>query len=290
MKTTKTLYLISLLFLFSCNVIHSQGIRISNIDYEDTVHVDEYQLHGMELEIPINEEYRFVKIKNITKVMNEKNENLVYIAAPVDSTDEFQKQLMHEFPSQKYFSIDRKNAILRFLFKSSPNRNIKQVSGNLAYIKKNRNTEIIGDLGIALNKNILPESAPFKAFQVDKAYVIEYLKREKIKEAKNKGISVEELEKSRKVLIDTFGPQDIQFLDNQLLLFIPGDREKILFIKFFDENDKEVILSENYNGMQEENELIAFNFEEKPNKNWKVKIYYEDANSIAIIPFDITNK
>lgn len=290
MTTTKTLYLISLLFLFSCNVSHSQEIRISNIEYEDTVHEDGYQLHGMELEIPVNEEYRFVKIKNITKVMNEKNENLVYIAAPVDSTDEFQKQLMHEFPSQKYFSIDRKNAILRFLFKSSPNRNIKQVSGNLAYIKKNRNTEIIGDLGIALNKNILPESAPFKAFQVDKEYVVEYLKREKIKEAKNNGISVEELEKGRKVLIDTFGSQDIQFLDNQLILFIPGDREKILFVKFFDENDKEVILSENYNGMQEENELIAFNFEEKPNKNWKVKIYYEDANSIAIIPFDITNK
>jgi len=115
MKTTKTLYLISLLFLFSCNVSHSQEIRISNIDYEDTVHVDEYQLHGMELEIPINEEYRFVKIKNITKVMNEKNENLVYIAAPVDSTDEFQKQLMHEFPSQKYFSIDRKKCNIEIL-------------------------------------------------------------------------------------------------------------------------------------------------------------------------------
>lgn len=277
----KSFNLISICFflsVFFCKA-YSQEIKIVSNEFEDIVNIADYPLNKMEIRIPFNEEFLFVKIKNIFKIVNLQNENLVYDVDTIGLMD------FNEFPYTKYRSISNEDAILDFLFKSVKNKKIKSISGVLSYLKKNTKTELVGSLNIGFNKNIISEYCPFKIFKYNEKQVNDYRILKKTIEARDKNTSIEVLAEDEKLLNEVFGPQGIQFSENQLIFLVTGESKKIIDVKFFDEYENEIeYFTEN---VIHERELISFNFDKKPDAKWNIKIYYEDVSSIVDIPFEI---
>lgn len=277
----KSFNLISIYFflsVFFCKA-YSQEIKIVSNEFEDIFNIADYPLNKMEIRIPFNEEFLFVKIKNIFKIVNLQNENLVYDVDTIGLMD------FNEFPYTKYRSISNEDAILDFLFKSVKNKKIKSISGVLSYLKKNTKTELVGSLKIGFNKNIISEYCPFKIFKYNEKQVNDYRILKKTIEARDKNTSIELLAEDEKLLNEVFGPQGIQFSENQLIFLVTGESKKIIDVKFFDEYENEIeYFTEN---VIHERELISFNFDKKPDAKWNIKIYYEDVSSIVDIPFEI---
>ena len=70
--------IIILLFVISSNKVNGQKISIFENTRDNIEGLEDYPLHEIVLNIPSDKKYKYVKIKSIEKVINEKNENLVY--------------------------------------------------------------------------------------------------------------------------------------------------------------------------------------------------------------------
>lgn len=277
----KYLGFIILFSAISCNKIQSQEISIYKNDGEDIENFEEYPLNEIQLSIPANEKYSYVKIKTIENVINEKKENLLYERDSVNRLRLF-------FPSAEYKRVDKENAILDFWIKSAKNKNVKQIKGVLSYLKNNNETEVSFNLKDDVDKNLVSDQLPFKIFRVNNTVVKKYRKKGQEKEAKDSGRLLEVVVKDDEFMTKTFGSQVIEFTTNQIVFWIEGNMVNLIDIEFFDKDNNEIKLSEDQNdAIITERGLYAFYFDQKPQADWKIKVYHSNKRTLVEVPFEI---
>ncbi|MCD0473488.1 hypothetical protein LPB87_03670 [Flavobacterium sp. EDS] len=265
----------------SCNKVQSQKITIFKNDGEDIENFEDYPLNEIVLNIPANEKYNYVKIKSIEKVINEKNQNLVYERDSINRT-------RLSFPSGEFVQVNKEDAKLNFWIKGGENKNIKLIKGVLSYLKKINETEVSFSLKEDVDKNLVSDQLPFKIFRVNKSVVEKYRKKGQENEAIESGRLVDVVEKDDKFMTDTFGSQVIDFTTNQIVFWIEANMVNLIDIKFFDKDDNEIKLSEDQNdAIITERGLYAFYFDQKPQKDWKIKIYHSNKGTLVEVPFEV---
>jgi len=267
--------------------LSNREIVISNNDGIDIENIEQYSLNEIEITIPKNKKYSFVKLNSIQKVINDSNLDLTYLNSEID-----QNNRDIGFPFSDYLPINNNDAVLKFFIKSNANKKIKFISGNLSYIKKSVENEIVFSLNSNLNQNLMGQNLPFKLMLVDSNAIDENRKKAITKEAKNKNVSVEEILKQNKVITEIFGHQDaISIRENQIFILIEGDKSKIIYLKFINHLGQNIELNRDYdNYVQTDGDLYAFQFKETPKKDWKAVLYYKSNNLIVNEPFKIESK
>lgn len=276
--------IITLLFVISSNKVNCQKIAIFENTGEIIEGIEEYPLHEIVLSIPSDIKYKYVKIKSIEKVINEKNENLVYERDSIN-------RIIPSFPSREFVQIDNTDAKLNFWIKTSENKNIKLIKGVLSYLINSDKAEVSFNLNTDSDKNLVSEQCPVKIFRVDESVAAKYHKKGQEKEAKTSDRPLDIVEKDDKLMTEIFGSQIVEFTTNQIVFWIEGSTANLIAIKFFDKSNNEINLSEDQdNAIVAQRGLYAFYFDQKPQNDWKIKIYYSNKNTLVEIPFETNSE
>lgn len=280
----KYIGIITLLFVISSNEVNGQKISIFENTGDSIEGLEEYPLHEIVLNIPSDKKYKYVKIKSIEKVINEKNENLVYERDSIN-------RITPSFPSREFVQVDNNDAKLNFWIKASENKNIKLIKGVLSYLINSDKAEISFNLNTDIDKNLVSEQFPIKIFRVDESVASKYHKKGQEKEAKTSDRPLDIVEKDDKLMTQILGSQVVEFTTNQIVFWIEGSKANLIAIKFFDKENNEINLSEDQdNAIVAQRGLNAFYFDQKPQNDWKIKIYYSNKSTLVEIPFEINSE
>lgn len=276
--------IIILLFVISSNKVNGQKISIFENTRDNIEGLEDYPLHEIVLNIPSDKKYKYVKIKSIEKVINEKNENLVYERDSIN-------RIISSFPNREFVQVDENDAKLNFWIKADDSKSIKLIKGLLSYLLTSDKTEISFNLKTDIDKNLVSDQFPIKVFRVNESVAAKYHKKGQEREAKTSDRPLDIVEKDDKLMTELLGSQVVEFTTNQIVFWIEGSKANLIAIKFFDKENNEINLSEDQdNAIVAQRGLYAFYFDQKPQNDWKIKIYYSNKSTLVEIPFEINNE
>lgn len=218
--------------------------------------------------------YKFVKVSKITKVLDDQDLDLLK-----DDKNDFEyKEIDEDAKVEIETKIPARKATV-----------IKELSGELSlYSPTEANGAVIKISGYQskTNSNLLPVTAGVQLVYLTKESIEKYTKEQKLKKEEELKKLPELARKMAESMMKAFeGLSNFSDDPNQATFLIEGDESKLVDLFFEDANGKRI----ERNGRSQNNNIVSYGLEEKPNPTWKLVLNIETATSTKKVPFKLIN-
>jgi hypothetical protein len=265
------------LFLSVSISVFSQKVSVSKIDESRSTSDSSFD-NKCEIELKISgdevRKYKFVKISKITKATDDQDLDLIN----EDHNDFEYKEIDENAKVEIETKIPARKAKV-----------IKELSGELSlYSPTVANGAIIRitNYQTKTNINLLPNAVGVQIMYLTKESLEKFAKGQKLKKEEELKKLPEITRKMAEGLMNAFeGFSNSSDDPNQATFYVEGDKTKLVDLYFEDANGKRI----ERNGRYQNNNIVSYSLNEKPNPNCKLVLNIETATSVKKVPFKLLN-